>query len=78
MNKLLIQYLINFSYNCYIQQGIQLLLTGSPFGILNPKVFLNSVTHGMLSNVVEGQLNETNLLMTDARVLAGYEVKYYK
>jgi len=54
-------------------QGIQLLLTGSPFGILNPKVFLNSVTHGMLSNVVEGQLNETNLLMTDARVLAGYE-----
>jgi len=28
----------------------------------------------MLSNVVEGQLNEINLLMTDARVLAGYEV----
>jgi len=47
---------------------------GSPFGILNPKVFLNSVTHGMLSNVVEGHLNEINLLTTDARVLPGYEV----
>jgi len=54
-------------------QGTQLLLTGSPFGILNPKVFLNSITHGMISNVVEGQLNEINLLMTDARMLAGYE-----
>jgi len=54
-------------------QGTQLLLMGSPFGILNPKVFLNSVTHGMLSNVVEGPLNEINLLMTDARMLAGYE-----
>ncbi|ORY80188.1 hypothetical protein LY90DRAFT_698017, partial [Neocallimastix californiae] len=54
-------------------QGTQLLLMGSPFGILNPKVFLNSVTHGMLSNVVEGHLNEINLLTTDARVLPGYE-----
>jgi len=32
----------------------------------------------MISNVVEGQLNEINLLMTDARMLAGYEVIYNK
>lgn len=42
----------------------------SPFGSLSPRVFLNSLSHGIISNVSN---SAGDILLTDARCVMGSE-----
>jgi S1-C subfamily serine protease len=53
-------------------RGDSLLVQSSPFGLVSPSVFQNSVTTGVVSNVVE-RSGGACLLLTDARCLPGSE-----
>ena len=53
-----------------LRQGEALSLFSSPFGALSPQTFLNSVTTGVVSNVVQNVDNtDAMLVLTDARCL---------
>lgn len=61
-----------------IDRGTNLYVVSSAFGLVSPTVFRNSVTRGVLSNVVipsSGSITSSNpeLCLTDARCLAGSE-----
>lgn len=57
--------------NDRLRQGETVRAVGSPFGLLSPSTFLNSVTTGIVSNVV-GTTRDL-ILITDARMLPGTE-----
>ena len=50
--------------------GDELLVVSSPFGLVSPAVFRNSVSKGIISNIIRP---EGSLLLTDARCLPGSE-----
>lgn len=55
-------------------RGQALTVVSSAFGLVSPVVFRNSVTRGVLSNVVAADVKEgADLYLTDARCLAGSE-----
>ena len=53
-----------------VRQGERVSIVGTPFGSLSPAVFMNSVSDGVLSNVVG---NQGEMLLTDARAIPGTE-----
>lgn len=46
-------------------------MISSPFGILSPTTFQNSISKGIVSNVLG--ISKNHVLMTDARMLPGSE-----
>lgn len=48
----------------------QVWAVGTPFGVMSPDVFMNSVSHGIISNL-SGDGNE--VILTDARCIPGTE-----
>ncbi|TPX33164.1 acetyl-CoA carboxylase [Synchytrium microbalum] len=55
-----------------VLMGQDVEVIGSPFGVQSPKVFLNSISHGIVSNLVYDGSN-IGLIMTDTRILPGVE-----
>ncbi|VFQ58873.1 unnamed protein product [Cuscuta campestris] len=55
------------------QRGDRLLSIGSPFGILSPIHFFNSISVGSISNVYPSNKSPRSLLMADIRCLPGME-----
>lgn len=55
------------------KQGDILLTTGSPFGVLSPGHFFNSVSVGSIGNCYPSSSSTTSLLMADIRCLPGME-----
>ncbi|WOL10420.1 glyoxysomal processing protease, glyoxysomal [Canna indica] len=55
------------------QKGDLLLLMGSPFGILSPLHFLNSISFGTVSNCRASGSGQNSLLLADFRGLPGME-----
>ena len=53
-----------------IATGNTVHMVGTPFGSVSPAIFLNSVSEGVISNVVGGQ---QELIVTDARCIPGTE-----
>mmetsp|Transcript_1422 Transcript_1422/g.2077 ORF Transcript_1422/g.2077 Transcript_1422/m.2077 type:complete len:577 (+) Transcript_1422:187-1917(+) len=62
-----------------VRKGDKLMIISSPFGLVSPHVFQNSITTGIVSNVVPFERMRKNkdfppaLLLTDARCLPGSE-----
>ena len=54
-------------------KGIPVYAIGTPFGTLSPSVFLNSVSQGVISNMVLNSDNSLALILTDARCIPGCE-----
>lgn len=54
------------------QRGTQVQVVSSAFGLVYPKVFRNSITKGVLCNVLERESTE-QMYFTDARCAAGSE-----
>lgn len=73
--------------SCHLRRGASLQITSSPYGLLSPRVFHNSVSQGCISNIVASpEQHHTNspdqndlncasvpLFLTDARTLPGAE-----
>jgi len=55
------------------KRGSSLTVMSSPFGLVSPVVFQNSVTTGVLSNSMQSFNNTDTLYLTDARCLPGSE-----
>jgi len=51
------------------KHGQSVFAVGSPFGVTSPKTFSNSITKGVVSNVLGG--SEPFVFLTDARMLPG-------
>ena len=57
-----------------LQRGDPLTIISSPFGLVSPKVFRNSLSSGTLSNVIyQRGIDKPSLLLTDAVIHAGGE-----
>lgn len=54
----------------FSQKGTSVYVESSPFGSLSPSVFLNSLSHGIISNVSN---SPGDILLTDARCVMGSE-----
>lgn len=54
-------------------QGSSVDVVGSPFGISSPRIFYNSVSRGVISNIISLDNSNDKLLLTDARVSPGVE-----
>ncbi|KAI3994776.1 hypothetical protein MKX01_037327 [Papaver californicum] len=55
------------------KRGDLLVAMGSPFGILSPVHFLNSISLGSVANSYPSDSNKSSLLMADIRCLPGME-----
>ncbi|KAJ8465199.1 hypothetical protein OPV22_027751 [Ensete ventricosum] len=55
------------------QRGDILLVMGSPFGILSPSHFLNSISSGVVANCCSAGSVKNSLLLADIRCLPGME-----
>ncbi|THU45133.1 hypothetical protein C4D60_Mb02t14660 [Musa balbisiana] len=55
------------------QRGDLLLVMGSPFGILSPSHFLNSISSGVVANCCSAGSVKNSLLLADIRCLPGME-----
>ncbi|XP_077221528.1 protease-like protein [Tasmannia lanceolata] len=55
------------------KRGDLLLVMGSPFGILSPLHFLNSISVGAVANCCPADSRDSSLLMADVRCLPGME-----
>lgn len=53
--------------------GDDLVIHGSPYGLLSPGVFFNSTSVGIVSNIVSDNQHKGSLYITDARTLPGLE-----
>ncbi|XP_050208667.1 glyoxysomal processing protease, glyoxysomal isoform X2 [Mercurialis annua] len=56
-----------------INRGDSLLTVGSPFGILSPVHFFNSLSMGSIANCYPARSSNVSLLMADIRCLPGME-----
>jgi len=54
----------------FLSIGQTVFAVATPFGNLSPAVFLNSVSKGIVSNIVGA---ESELILTDARCIPGTE-----
>ena len=69
---------LQFALECDVPQGAPVTAVGSPFGVISPPHFVNSVFHGVISNQwpcnkSEGASGRPDLLMADIRCLPGME-----
>ncbi|CAD5194005.1 unnamed protein product [Musa acuminata subsp. malaccensis] len=55
------------------QRGDLLIVMGSPFGILSPSHFLNSISSGVVANCCSAGSVKNSLLLADIRCLPGME-----
>jgi hypothetical protein len=58
--------------NHTISRGQSVFAVGSPWGLLTPRMSLNSITRGVISNVVQ-ESNTIPLAIIDARISPGVE-----
>lgn len=63
----------NLKVSSSYKQGDLILTVGSPFGILSPTHFFNSVSIGSIANCYPSVSVESSLLMADIRCLPGME-----
>jgi hypothetical protein len=56
-----------------LKKGQDIQLIGTPFGVQSPNMFLNTVCHGVVCNLVQSDHEDLVLGMTDAKCLPGME-----
>jgi len=54
-----------------LKRGDNVHIVGSPYGLVSPKTFMNSVSNGIISNIFT--INGTTVLLTDSRCFPGME-----